>query len=169
MRFSRNFTFNDNQVCDINGIIGFSNKIETNRGRRINVWFPHPNNNINNKYFCHGLAFNTFVNFGCSVFSGRDLKCLLEDEWHTIFNLMNARSTDIVIWENYRKFPENYTEYPCHSAILDVVYFNQQLNNFDYDRTILISKNGIRCAPGRYSLRDLCNIYGSQFTIYRHQ
>ncbi len=59
------------------GVLG---KAMTSRSRLVKVWKANPDNQLCDKYFCHGHSLGTYCRHGYSVFSGKDILAALEDD-----------------------------------------------------------------------------------------
>jgi hypothetical protein len=156
-------------------------RVRTKAGRQVKAWVADPGSVEARRYFCHGHALGTFREFGYTVFSGDDLKTVLQDEWRLVGSLHNGRRGDIVVWHStYQRVGNQMlrrpgpagplkaaqVHNPDHSAILQRVGLNRD-GTCDPDLTFLSSKNGGFSAPGEYSLSFLIQTYGDRFAVFR--
>lgn len=73
----------------------------TDKGRPIRVWVPAIGNDLNDRYFCHGLTLGTWERYGYSVCSAEDVEKVLIDEFTCRGpNLADAQQGDIVSFQN---------------------------------------------------------------------
>lgn len=136
---------------------GYAAPAPTASGAHVRVWWPRRTvTQEQYRYFCHGLTLDTYRQFGYSVFSGRDVAQVLNDEHQDLGRQWNGlKSGDIVAWREGR----------------DVIHTATVINLPENDRTaknvLLWTKNGSHAEVAGMSISDVSRIYGQDFSFWR--
>ena len=145
----------------------------TNKGHKVHVWVPPPNGEKAQKYFCHGDALGTFVNFGYSVFS-EDVSTVLQDEHVPLAQhqfscgpflsseeaalqtcLDGAELNGVIAWHDSNGMVG-------HSARIVTLPPKGQRT---LDQVMVVSKNGLLDPPRIGSIRQVSDLYASKLKL----
>jgi hypothetical protein len=128
----------------------------TDKGRPIKVWIPAVGNDKDHQYFCHGLTLDTHRRFKYSVYSGRHVATVLEDEYQEVDDLGAAAPGDVVAF--FTGQDEKNVSHTCQIV-------NCQSGNTP-KKVMVWTKNGAH--PEQVSpLKSVIDTYGSHFIVWR--
>jgi hypothetical protein len=142
---------------------GTTYRVQTNLGSAVRAWVPEENVPLDQCYFCHGHALETYYEHGYTVFSGLDLLTVLADEWVTRPNLNSVAVNDIIVW-----FSAPPVAQPIHSALVRAV--GMDANGVTPSTITVSSKNGSNPLVRNLSVLELFNQrhgYGNRIRAYR--
>ncbi|MCB1917131.1 MAG: hypothetical protein KDG52_15615 [Rhodocyclaceae bacterium] len=155
---------------------GYNAKAPTSANNLVNVWVGPDDGSEVGKYFCHGHTLRTYLLYKYSVFSGKDIDTVLQDEYIKR-SADDMRVEDVLAWTGPPRTGEWFSPssaavstgfhafVTCHTA--RVVSPQFQTGKVDPKTTKVSTKNGKGNAVAEKTLEEVCRVYGPAYEIFR--
>ncbi|MCB1929703.1 MAG: hypothetical protein KDH17_16940 [Rhodocyclaceae bacterium] len=156
---------------------GYNAKAPTEKNNMVNVWVGPDTGAEVGKYFCHGHTLRTYLLYKYSVFSGKDIDTVLQDEYIKCAK-HDMRVEDVLAWTGPPRTGEwfspsssatvesgAYLFVTCHTARVVSPQFDK--GEVDPKMTQVTTKNGKGNAVAVKTLEEVCSVYGGAYEIFR--
>ena len=113
--------------------VGCNIRADTDAGTGVVGWMPDSGVAADSRYWCHGHSLGTFMAHNYSVYSGRNMRQVISDEYTVLGTGVNPRAGDLAVW---------LPDYD-HSAIF-TTFVPVGSGAIDENATQLSTKNGMQ-------------------------